>query len=252
MGLAMRLTLGFSLTGMLVMLALLPVSAAAQSYAGPAYVMRAVDGVTLYADVNGQIETVRYLGVRVPLIEDPVYGSRPYAVAAREANRRLVEARWIYLVFDGQPRAAQGRLRAWVWRDGLFVNGSLVNSGWLVPTVTDLSLVEYFGNLETGARQDARGLWRSPRSIAYYRQQPRGDTIDAGGPDSGDTRVFSAPAPFAPPAPSSPGRTSSAPGRTSSAPSLTPTPSVSSPSSSGGMGYTPPSSSRSTGGRTVR
>jgi len=231
------------------MLALLPAPVAAQSYAGPAYVLayvlRVVDAVTLYADVNGQIETVRYLGLRAPLIEDPLYGTRPYAVAAREANRRLVEGRWIWLLFDGEPRDAQDRLRAWVWRDSLFVNGALVNGGWAVPTVTDPTLVEYFGKLEIGARQDGRGLWRSPRSIAYYRQQPRGDTIDAGGPDSGDTRVFSAPAPFAPPAPSSPGRTSSAP-------SLAPTPSVSSPSSSGGMGYTPPSSSRSISGRTVR
>lgn len=241
----MRATRGFSLTGLLVMLALLPVPAAAQSYAGPAYVTRAVDGVTLYADVNGQIETIRYLGVRVPLIEDPMYGSRPYAVAAREANRRLVEGRWIYLVFDGQPRDSQGRLRAWVWRDRLFVNGSLVHSGWVVPTVTDLSLVEYFGNLEIGARQDGRGLWRSPRSIAYYRQQPRGDAADAGGPDATDTRVFSAPAPFPPPVYSSPGRTSSTP-------SSAPPPSGSSSSSSSGMGYTPPSSSRSSSGRTVK
>ena len=242
----MRLTRGFSLTGLLVMLALLPVPVAAQSYAGPAYVMRVVDAVTLYADVNGQIETVRYLGVRVPLIEDPIYGTRPYAVAAREANRRLVEARWIYLLFDGQPRDAQGRLRAWVWRDGLFVNGSLVHNGWAVPTVTDLSLVEYFGNLEIGARRDGRGLWRSPRSIAFYRQQPRGDAADAGGPDATDTRVFSAPAPFPPPVYSSPGRTSSTPS------SAAPPPSVSSSSSSSGMGYTPPSSSRSSSGRTFK
>ncbi len=241
----MRLTRGFSLTGLFVVLALLPVPVAAQSYAGPAYVTRVVDAVTLYADVNGQIETVRYLGVRVPLIEDPIYGTRPYAVAAREANRRLVEARWIYLLFDGQPRDAHGRLRAWVWRDGLFVNGSLVHSGWAVPTVTDLSLVEYFGNLEIGARQGGRGLWRSPRSIAFYRQQPRGDAADAGGPDATDTRVFSAPAPFPPPVYSSPGRTSSTP-------SVAPPPSVSSSSSSSGMGYTPPSSSRSSSGRTFK
>jgi endonuclease YncB( thermonuclease family) len=242
----MWLRRGVSLTGLLWMLALLPAPVAAQSYSGPAYVMRAVDGVTLYADVNGQIETVRYLGLRVPLIEDPLYGTRPYAVAAREANRRLVEGQWIWLLFDGQPRDALGRLRAWVWRDSLFVNGALVHGGWAVPTVTDLTLVEYFGKLEIGARQGGRGLWRSPRSIAYYRLQPRGDTIDAGGPDSGDTRVFSAPAPFPPPTYSSPGRTSSAPSSPAS------TPSVSSSSSSGGMGYTPPSSSRSTGGRTVK
>jgi micrococcal nuclease len=240
----MRLRRGFFLIGLLWMLALLPTPVAAQSYTGPAYVMRAVDGVTLYADVNGQIETVRYLGLRVPLIEDPLYGTRPYSVAAREANRRLVEGRWIWLVFDGQPRDELGRLRAWVWRDSLFVNGALVHGGWAVPTVTDLTLVEYFGKLEIGARQDGRGLWRSPRSIAYYRPQPRGDTIDAGGPDSSDTRVFSAPAPFAPPAYSGPARSSSAPS--------SPAPSVSSPSGTSGMGYTPPSSSRSTSGRTFK
>ena len=201
-------TRGLYLAGVLVLLVLAPAPAGAQSQAGPAYVTRVVDGVTLYADVAGRIETVRYLGVRVPRIDDPNYGNSPYAATAREANRRLVEGKWIWLLFDGQPRDAQGRLRAWVWRDGLFVNGALVRGGWAVGAATDPRLVEYFATFEASARQDGRGLWRSPRSIAYYRPQPvsLGDS-DADGPDAGDTRIFSAPAPFPPPQSSAPGRT---------------------------------------------
>jgi len=234
------------LVGLLALVALAPASAAAQAQVGPAYVTRVVDAVTIYADVAGRIETVRYLGIRVPRIEDPRYGNEPYALVSREGNRRLVEGKWIRLLFDGQPRDSQGRLRAWVWRGDLFVNGALVRDGWAVPAVTEPRLVEYFGALEAGARTDRRGLWRSPNSIAYFRPRPitdAGDT-DVGGPDSVDTRVFSAPSPFAPVILPPGGRTSAPPasgGGSVSAPA---------PSSSGGMGYTPPAS-RSTG-RTVK
>ena len=239
-------TRGLYLAGLFLLLALAPAPASAQSQAGPAYVTRVVDGVTLYADVAGRIEVVRYLGVRVPRIDDPNYGNSPYAASAREANRRLVEGRWIWLLFDREPRDALGRLRAWVWRDGLFVNGALVHGGWAVGAATDPQLAEYFATFETSARQGSRGLWRSPRSIAYYQPQPvtLGDN-DTDGSDAGDTRVFSAPAPFPPPQSSAPGRTS--------APSAAaaPTPSVPSSSMSGGAGYSTPS--RSTGSsRTVK
>jgi endonuclease YncB( thermonuclease family) len=232
------------LAGLLALVA--PVSAAAQAQIGPAYVTRVVDAVTIYADVAGRIETVRYLGVRVPRIEDPRYGNEPYAIVSREGNRRLVEGQWIWLMFDGAPRDAQGRLRAWVWKDGLFVNGALVRDGWAVAAVTEPRLVEYFGALEANARTERRGLWRSASSIAFFRPRPITDAADTdiGGPDSADTRVFSAPAPFAPVimAPS---------GGRSSAPPVSGGGTVSAPTT-GGMPYTPPTS-RSTGSsRTVK
>ena len=233
------------LVGLLALVALGPASAAAQAQVGPAYVTRVVDAVTIYADVAGRIETVRYLGVRVPRIEDPQRGNEPYALVSREANRRLVEGKWIWLMFDGAPRDSQGRLRAWVWHDGQFVNGLLVRNGWAVPAVTEPRLVEYFGALEANARTDRRGLWRSASSIAYFRPRPitdAGDT-DVGGPDSVDTRVFSAPSPFAPVIMPPSGR-SSAPPASGGGPVSAPAP------SSGGMPYSTPSS-RSTG-RTVK
>jgi len=236
----MRPTWGWVLTALLIVLALIPAPASAQRQAGPAYVTRVVDGTTLYADVDGRMEAVRYLGVRVPHIEDPTYGFTPYDVAAREANRRLVQGKWIWLVFDREPRDEQGRLRAWVWRDTLFVNGALVRSGWAVNASTDPQLAEYFGTFETAARQDGRGLWRSPRSIAYYRPVPPG-TVD-NDMDGIDTRVFSAPAPFGPSRSATPG-TGSSPSGPANIPNLSSSP------MSGGAGYAP----RSTGStRTVR
>src|SRR5262245_59779992 len=235
------------LAGLLALVALAPASVAAQAQVGPAYVTRVVDAVTVYADVAGRIETVRYLGVRVPRIEDPRYGNEPYAIVSREGNRRLVEGKWIWLMFDGPARDAQGRLRAWVWKDGLFVNGALVRDGWAVPAVTEPRLVEYFGALEANARADRRGLWRSASSIAYFRPRPITDAADTdvGGPDSMDTRVFSAPAPFAPVI-MPPGTRPSTPLPSGGAPVPAPA-----PSSSGGMGYTTPSS-RSSSGRTTK
>ena len=235
----MMVTRRLYLAGLLALLTLTPIPAGAQGQAGPAYVTRVFDAVTVYVDVAGRIETVRYLGVRAPRIDDPLYGNEPYAMVSREGNRRLVEGKWIRLVFDGAPRDAQGRLRAWVWRDGLFVNGALVRDGWAVPAVTEPRLVQYFDALEATARTDRRGLWRSPRSLAYFRPRPIIDAADTevGGPDSADTRVFSAPAPFAPVL-LPPGPRSSAPvsgGGTVSAP----------PPPSSGMGYTPPTPSRS-------
>jgi len=236
-------TLG--LAGLLALLTLIPASAWAQPMTGPAYVKRVVDAVTIYADIAGRIETIRYLGIRVPRIEDPRYGNEPYAMVSREGNRRLVEGKWIWLLFDGAPRDTQGRLRAWVWHNNQFVNGLLVRNGWAVPAVTEPRLVEYFGALEADARSGRRGLWRSPYAIAYFRPRPiteLGDT-EVGGPESADTRVFSAPAPFAPVlmAPGvRPG--ASAPSGSGPVPPSVP--------SSGGMGYTAPSSRRT--GRTVK
>jgi endonuclease YncB( thermonuclease family) len=240
-------TRGLSLAALLALLTLAPVPAGAQGYAGPAYVTRVVDAVTVYADVAGRIETVRYFGVRVPRIEDPRYGNEPYAIVSREGNRRLVEGSWIWLVFDGEPRDAQGRLRAWVWKNGLFVNGALVRDGWAVAAVTEPRLVEYFGALEATARTERRGLWRSASSLAFFRPRPITDLADTdvGGPDSVDTRVFSAPAPFAPVILPPGGGRSSAPlpsgGSSVSAPA---------PSSSSSSGARPPLS-RSPG-RTLR
>jgi micrococcal nuclease len=177
-------------------------AARAQAPTGPAYVTRVVDGDTLYAELGGHIEVVRYLGVSTPRIEHPAHGPERYARLAHEANRQLVEGRWIYLVFDGPPRDAHGRLLAYVWVGGQFVNALLVHRGYgEAATASPARHGPYFRSLEEGARRARRGVWRDPDAHEYHR--PRASELDADAHDEQTVvpsggRVFSAPAPFLP------------------------------------------------------
>jgi micrococcal nuclease len=189
---------------LLLTLAVVPLPASAQGLVGPAYVTRVVAGDTVYAEVGGRLEVIRYLGVNSPLIEHPTRGADAYADAVREINRQLVEGRWIRLGFDDQPRDRYGRLLAYVWVGNLFVNAAMIHYGYgeAAASTTSTRYGEYFRTLEVGARQDARGLWRDPEALTYHRPRPAeresaGDYEERAADASGG-RVFSAPAPFIP------------------------------------------------------
>ena len=224
---------------LLVALGFAATPALAQAQAGPAYVTRVVDGDTIYAEVGGQLEAVRYLGVNTPRIEHPNYGAERYATIAREANRRLVEGRWVRLVFEGSTRDRHGRLLAYVWLGTTFVNAALVHYGYAeAATASTAGYAAYFRTLEEGARRDARGVWRERDAQTYHRPRPTEAAADAGefddrAPTVSGGRVFSAPAPFLPPAASSSAPSSPSSGFSVGVPSgpVTPAPSMRSPSS---------------------
>jgi micrococcal nuclease len=202
----MDTTVGRRLVGLalLVTLVLAATPAArAQSQVGPAYVTRVLDGDTLYTELGGRLEIVRYLGVNTPRIEHPAYGAERYATAAREANRRLVEGKWIRLVFDGPPRDVHGRFLAYVWVGNLLVNAALVHRGYAeAAAASSAGWAGYFGMLQEGAQQEGRGIWRDRDALAYHR--PRSTELAADedrAPELTGARVFSAPAPFIPTTP---------------------------------------------------
>lgn len=200
---------GRSLVGVMVLLAAVVTapSVEAQTTVGPAYVTRVVDGDTLFVELGGRLEVVRYLGINTPRIEHPLYGPGPYALLAREANRRLVEGKWVFLGFEGSVRDRDGRLLAYIWVNDVLVNALLVHRGYAeTAAASTAGYVEYFASLEEGARRDARGLWRDPATSLYHRPRATEHAADEQDQTSGVTsggRVFSAPAPFLP-APSVP------------------------------------------------
>jgi micrococcal nuclease len=201
-----------------VMLAAMVVSAAlpvaAQSPGTLGYVTRVVEGDTIYAEVAGRIEVVRYLGVNAPVVDHPVHGREFYAGVVREMNRRLVEGKWIRLAYEATPRDEHGGLLAYVWVGTTFVNAALVYAGYAeaAASAADVRYAAYFRSLDEDARRQGRGLWAYGDVLAYYR--PRGSDGAAGGEHreraatAEGGRVFSAPAPFIPAeqpgAPSSP------------------------------------------------
>lgn len=107
---------------------------------------------------------VRYLGINAPEVYGPNGRPMPWAEAAKAANARLVEGRYVRLVRgEGESdRDVYGRLLRHVYRGRVWVNGRLVAMGLARvrggksgdPRLARLQ------RLETEARRRKRGLWR--------------------------------------------------------------------------------------------
>jgi len=132
--------------------------------AGPATVVRVVDGDTLVVDVAGVDERVRLIGVDTP---ESVAPHRPVECWGHEASARLAElvpvATPVRLVRDVEPRDAYDRLLAYVYRadDDLFVNRALLDAGAAeaMPYPPNTTHRAEFAAAERAARTARTGLW---------------------------------------------------------------------------------------------
>ncbi len=131
--------------------------------AGVARVTRVVDGDTIHVSLDGQDETVRYIGVDTPETKKPETPVQCFGKAASAANERLVEGERVRLDVGEEPRDRYGRLLAYVRRerDDLFVNERLLAGGY-ARTLTIRPNDRYarrFGEVEAQARAARVGLW---------------------------------------------------------------------------------------------
>ncbi len=162
------------------------------------YVTRVVDGDTIYVAIGSRIEAVRYIGINTPQTHHLTDGREPFGEEAYRINHQLVDGKWVTLVLDVQHRDRHGRLLAYVWVDGRFVNGELVHRGYAEAATypPNVQYVEYFDSLEQDARAGRRGLWAGPTSgsadASAFRwprmKTPETDTV-------GSSMIFSAPLP---------------------------------------------------------
>lgn len=103
----------------------------AQDLSGP--VVRVIDGDTIVVELDGRREHVRYIGIDTPEMDDERPAVRRRAVAAREANQRMVAGRTVRLTLDAEHRDRYGRLLAYVWVGDTLVNEALVRAGLADP-----------------------------------------------------------------------------------------------------------------------
>jgi micrococcal nuclease len=126
-----------------------------------AYVSRVVDGDTVEVRLDGAEEDVRYIGVDTPETVKPDTPVQCFGPQASSFNHRLVEGRRVRLVFGVERRDVYGRLLAYVYLDGRFVNAELVRRG-LARTLTIPPNDRFAGRLkrlEIAAARAGRGLW---------------------------------------------------------------------------------------------
>ncbi len=101
---------------------------------------------------------IRYIGIDTPEKGEEFYGR------ARQRNVELVGGKVVSLVVcRDEPRDAYGRTLAWVWVDGLFVNGALLAEGLaislIIPPCGLERATEILG-LEREAKRAGLGIWR--------------------------------------------------------------------------------------------
>jgi len=130
-----------------------------------ALVARVVDGDTIEAQINGQLEDIRYIGVDTPETVKPGTPVQCFGPRASAFNHHLVEGRRVRLVFGVERRDVYGRLLAYVYLGRRLVNGMLVRRG-LARSLTippNDRLAPLFRRLELRAAKAGRGLWGACR-----------------------------------------------------------------------------------------
>ena len=126
--------------------------------AARARVTRVIDGDTVVID-NGC--RVRYIGVDTPETRHPKKGVEYFGKEASDFNRRLVAGKKIRLEYDAEKFDKYGRLLAYVYADGVFVNAELVVAGYARarPVPPNTKHADLFLDLQSKAKAGKKGLW---------------------------------------------------------------------------------------------
>lgn len=124
-----------------------------------------VDGDTLKAEADGQMETIRLIGIDTPEVVDP---RRPVQCFGQEASQKakdiLLNQR-VRLVADAtqSERDKYGRLLRYVFlEDGTSFNQLMIEEGYAHEYTYDSNPYQYqsdFLTAERLAREGKRGLW---------------------------------------------------------------------------------------------
>jgi len=140
------------------------VAAVALAVEANATVGRVIDGDTLVADIDGDEEHVRLIGIDTP---ESVAEDRPDECYGKEASERLrallPPGTPVRLERDVEPRDQYDRLLAYVYRaaDGLFVNETLVTEGYAEAKAypPNTTLHQELLAAQSAARAAGKGFW---------------------------------------------------------------------------------------------
>ncbi len=126
-----------------------------------ALVTRVVDGDTVEARIDSEVEDVRLIGLDTPETVKPGEPVQCFGPQASRFAHDLLEGRRVRLVFGAERRDPYDRLLAYAYLDGRFVNATLVRRG-LARTLTippNDRFAPRLQQLELAASRAGRGLW---------------------------------------------------------------------------------------------
>ena len=144
-----------------------------------ATVVRVIDGDTVSVEIDGQEETVRFIGIDTPETRHPSKGVECYGREASARTAELLDSQTVYLEEDQSQdsRDRYGRILRYVWlQDGTNVNYQLVAEGYAFEYTyeTPYNYQADFKTAQDEARIGQVGLWAA--SACNGEQKPVGTT----------------------------------------------------------------------------
>ena len=141
--------------------------------------VRVVDGDTVSVEIDGQEETVRFIGIDTPETRHPSKGVECYGREASARTAELLDSQTVYLEEDQSQdsRDRYGRMLRYVWtEDGRNVNMRLVAEGYAFEYTyeTPYKYQTDFRTAQDEARAGGLGLWAA--SVCNGEQKPVGAT----------------------------------------------------------------------------
>ncbi len=128
-------------------------------------VLEVIDGDTVRLS-NGKL--LRYIGLDTPEVrlkkgEGFIYSPQPFALEAKEYNRKLVEGKLVRIEFDVKRKDKYARLLGYCFVGDIMVNAKLIEEGFAVLYTypPNVKYADLFRDLQTQARQQKKGLWGS-------------------------------------------------------------------------------------------
>lgn len=105
---------------------------------------------------------MRYIGIDTPEMHGDDDKPEPYAIEARELNKKLVVGKDLRFEYDAEPADHYGRLLCYIYAGDTLVNAELLKAGlaFPLPVPPNTKHAELFKRLANEAKQARRGLWK--------------------------------------------------------------------------------------------
>lgn len=156
------------------------------------------DGDTIWVDINGKDEKVRFVGVNTPEVAKDGKPAEFMADEAKDFTEKTLKNKEIYLERDISDRDKYDRLLRYIWLEkpvdsptledieNKTLNGILVKEGLAYANYykPDIKYQEYLEELEESAQENKLGIWSDGTKSAKENEKIDGSYLIKGNKNS--------------------------------------------------------------------
>jgi len=134
-------------------------------------VIKVFDGDTIEIDDGRKI---RLIGVDAPEVKSPYREEEPFGKQSKSYLNKMLYGKKIYYRTGADTYDKYGRTLAYVYLDGVLVNGKIIRDGWACAYMRyDYKYKDLFITYEKEARSKGIGMWKQKRADRATRDKKK-------------------------------------------------------------------------------